>query len=370
MSDTTVASGNEVSQWADDEFLEWTRDNPFRFLMGTDPTKPIHIKEELTDSPGRTITVSLLGRLDGDGVADGGTLMGSEEALNNYAQSVTVHQLRNGVVVGKYESIKTKIDLWKAAKGALKIWEMSKLRDQCLDRMLSPNTDGLTTYAASTEAQKDAWEVANNPATNNGRILFGAAISNGSGDHSAGLSNIDGTADDLHPDIVRLLKRRLQTADPHVQPAQVAGGQDVVGGERWYGLTGSFAFRDLQANMDTIFQNADVRGEDNQIFAGGSIKIGNCVIFEVPEMDRLSSVGGGCLLDNVGNGSIDVGPLFLMGAQALVLAWKQRLQIHMDEFDYQDRRGVAIDEIRGTIKSTYNSFMHGMGTAYVSAVGD
>lgn len=368
--DTTVASENEVSQWADDEFFEYTRTNPLKFLMGSSPNKPVQVKEQLTGLPGANITFSLVGEVDGDGVADDATLEGSEAQLENWGQTVTVHQIRQGVVVAKYESIKTKIDLWKAAKGGLRTWEMRKLRDLVLNRLISPVTDGLTTYAAASEAQKNAWETANNPTDANQRILFGAAKGNSTLVHATGLGTIDGTADDLHPDSVRLIKRMVQSCEPHVRPSSVEGGDDVAGGERWFGLAGSLAFRDLAANMDTIHQNADVRGDGNKIFTGGMIKVGNVLVFEIPEMDRPTSVDGGCLIEDAGDSGIDVSPFLLLGAQAAILAWAQRTEIHMEEFDYKNKRGVAVSEIRGCKKATFNSFQHGMGTAYVSAVGD
>ena len=369
MADTTVSSANRVQQWADDEFFEYVRKNPLKFLMGTSVNSPIQVKEELTKKAGDRVTFSLVGRLTGAGVADDATLEGNEEALDNYGHQVTVNQLRHGVVVGEYESIKTKIDLLNAAKIMLRLWNMEQLRDLFLARLLSPSTTGLTTYAAASEANKDAWETANNPSDTNQRILFGAAKAASTLDHSAGLAEIDGTADDLHQDIVRLAKRLGQSCDPHIRPVMVEGGDDGAGGERFYMLAGGIPFRDLQANMDTIHQNADVRGEKNKIFSGDSIKVGNVIVFEIPEMDRFNT-SGGTTLDNVGASSIDVQMCPLLGAQALLLAWAQRMSTKTDEFDYQNKRGVAVTEIRGCEKSTYNSFQHGVVTTYVSAVGD
>lgn len=370
MADTTVSSANQVEVWADEEFYEYVRQNPLKFLMGTGPNSPIQVKEQLTKESGDQITFSIVSRLSGSGVTGDNTLEGNEEALPNHGHKVTINQLRHGVVVGQYEQIKTKIDLLEAAKIMLRLWNMEQLRDLFLARLFAPVTDGLTTYSAATEAQKDAWEAANNPSASNQRILFGAAKGNSTGDHSAGLGNIDGTADDLHQDIVRLLKRLAQGCRPAIRPVVVPGGEGSVGGERFYALAGSLAFRDLQANMDTIHQNADSRGADNNIFTGSSIKVGNVIVYEIPEMDR-TPANGGCLLENVGSGgTVEVEPVFMLGAQALFLAWGQRMKVKMDEWDYQNRRGVAVAEIRGCEKATSNSFQHGVATGYVSAVGD
>lgn len=369
MADTVVSSALEVQQWADDHFVEYCRANPFKQLMGTGINSVIQIKEDLKKEKGDKITFALVRRLTGDGQEDDNTLEGNEEKLGNEGHAVTVHQLRHGVVVGEYESIKTKIDLLDAAGEMLKIWNMEKLRDLCLARLLSPNIDSTDTYAASTATERNAWLAANNPATSNQRILFGAAKANYSGVHATDLANIDATNDDLHQDIVRLLKRMAQGCDPHIRP--VMTDAEGASKERFILLCGSLAFRDLEANMDTILSNADTRGEDNFIFASGDLKIGNVIVKDIPEMDRAYTTSGGCLLENVGSGgTVEVEPVFLLGAQSLLLAWAQTTQARTDEFDYQNKRGVAVSEIRGCERATFNSFMHGVAVGYVSAAGD
>lgn len=366
MSDTTVASANRVQQWADDEFFEYTRTNPLNRYMGKDENSVIQVKEELNKEAGDRITISLVSRLTGTGVTDDATLEGNEEALGNYGHQVTVHQIRNGVVVGKFEKIKTKIDLLAAAKIMLRMWNREQLRDLFLARFLSPVTDGLTTYAAATEAQKDAWETANNPTDANQRILFGATKANSTLDHSAGMTTVDATNDDLHQDIVRMAKRMAQSADPHIRPVQTDG----EGEERFIHLVGSIPMRDLRANWETILSNADVRGDKNKLFAGGDLMIDNVIVHEVPEMDRLNTAGG-TTIANVGDGgTVEVQATFLCGAQALGLCWAQRMGVNTDEFDYKNKRGVAVDEIRGCEKLTYNSFQHGVVTVYTACVGD
>jgi N4-gp56 family major capsid protein len=369
MPDTSVASANRVQQWADDEFYSYVRGNLFKPYMGKGENSIIQVKEELTKEAGDRITFSLVSKLTGSGVTDDAQLEGNEESLANYGHLVTVGQLRHGVVVGQFEKIKTKIDLLNAAKIMLRLWNMERLRDLFIARLLSPSTTGLTTYAAAAEvADKDAWEAANNPSDTNQRILFGAAKVHSTLDHSAGLNEIDGTADDLHQDIVRLAKRLAQSCDPAIRPVVASSGSEA-GQERFVLFCGSIPFRDLEANFETVRSNADVRGDENGIFRGGDLKIGNVIVHEIPELDKFNTAGGSTL-DNVGAGGIDVQATFLCGAQALLLAWAQRMQVKMDEFDYSNRRGVAVAEIRGCEKATYNGFQHGVVTSYVSAVGD
>ena len=63
-------------------------------------------------------------------------------------------------------------------------------------------------------------------AANADRFLFGAAVSNNSGnDHSASLLNIDTSADKLSAAIVTLAKMRALEADPHIRPFKVDDGK-------------------------------------------------------------------------------------------------------------------------------------------------
>ena len=357
MSDTAVNSANRVQVWADSYFVEFVRDNRFKRYMGKSENSIIQLKEELTKEAGDRITISLVTRLTGSAIEGDATLEGNEEQLGNYGHLITVEQYRNGVTIGKKEKIKTKIDLLNAGKTMLKLWQMEHLRDMIIARMQSPVTDGLTAYASATETQKDAWETANNPTDSNQRILFGAAKVSSTLDHSAGLLEIDGTADDLHPDTLSLCKRMAQTCSPHIRPVRVNDDE-----EYFVAFAGSLAFRDLESNMSTIHQNAAPRSmEDNPLFKPGDLVSRGVIIREVPEIPVISGVGAG---------SIDVSPVFFCGAQTLGLAWAQRPEPEVDEFDYKNKRGVAISDIRGCEKLTYNSVQHGMVTHYVSAVGD
>lgn len=371
MADTQVFTGTDnlrVEQWADDEFHEYVRMNPLKFLMGTSADSAIHVNEDLTKSAGDRITFSLVTRLKGVGVTGDNQLMGNEEALGTFGFRVEVNQLRNGVVVPQHEQIKTKIDLLDAAKDMLRLWNMEQLRDLFIARLLSPVVDGVTTYDASTVAQRNAWSVANNPATTNQRLLYGAAKGNWSGVHATDLANIDGTADDMHQDIVRLAKRLAQGCDPHIFPLTTKGAN--AGQEYFPMVMGSLLYRDLQSNMDTVNQNADVRGDANVIFTGDRMRIGNVLCVECPELDR-ATADGGTNLGLVGaGGTVAVGTAFLLGRQALSLAWAKRMSVKMDEWDYQNRRGVAVAETRGCGKTTFNQFQHGVVTVFASSVGD
>lgn len=368
MSDSVIASANSLQKWADDHFVEYVRMNPLNDLAGTSDNDIIQVKEDLTKERGTSLTFQLVKRLTGDGVTDDAQLADNEEELDNAGYAVTVHQLRNGVRRGEYEQQKSNIEILKDGKTVLRMWSADKQRDLWIARMLSPNVDGVTTYSASTEPQKDTWLTTNNPTTTNQRVLFGAAkVNSVSGDHSTSLLLIDGTTDDFHPDIVSLGKRLAKTCDPHIRPYKIKDG-----GEEWYvALADSITFRDLQANMSTIHQNAAPRSMDeNPLFRDRDLVYDGVIIKEIPEMSR-EHTAGGATISNVGDSSTtEVAAIFLCGAQAVCHAVAKRPSVRTDDFDYGNKSGVAITETRGAGKATFDSIQHGMVTIYCSAVGD
>jgi N4-gp56 family major capsid protein len=368
MAETVVHSDLTVEQWADDEFYTFQRENPFAKLRGTSEEKPIQVKEDLATKAGNSIWFQLVRDLNNDEIVDDDMLENNEEAMANFGMQVFVHQRRNAVVVGGYEEIKTTIDLRKASKTMLRMWMMKKERDRIIARLFSPCIDGLTTYAAATVAQRNAWAVANNPAVSNQRILYGATKANYTGVHATDLTAVDPVNDDCHQDMIRLLKRLAQSCDPLIRPVTLSNGD--ASSEGYVCAMGSLPYRDLEANFETVESLIAARGDDARIFAGGSLRIGNVLCIEIPEMDR-TPANGGCWLQDVGSGgTTDVEPLFFMGAQAVLTAVAKRLFIKTKTFDYDNRYGVAFGMIDGAAKATFNSIQHGLVTGWCSAQGD
>ncbi len=371
MADQTIASSNQVNNWVDEEFREWARGTPFKRLMGSGPNAPIHVGESRLGKKkgGVQVTRSLVYRASNDPVMDDNTLRGNEENLANYSLTLTGRQYRNAFIIGEYELKKANFNMLEAMRDRARVWNMELIRDLIIARIISPVTDGITTYDAATVAQRNAWSVAQNPSTANQRLLYGGAKGNWSGVHATDLGNIDGTGDDMHQDIVRLARRLAQSANPRIAPAVSSTG-GAAGREVYYMPMGSLQFRDLEANMDTVFQNADVRGDENFIFANGDIRVGNVVCFEVPEMDRASSAGG-TLLTDVGNGgTTEVEISAVLGAQAICMELFERMHPITDDYDYSNLTGVGVAECLAVQKSNFNGYDHGLVTVYTSAVGD
>lgn len=359
MALTNAATGLTPQQWDDKFFAEYVRDNRFKKYMGTDENSIIQLKEDLTKKKGDTVTFALVNELTGDGVTGNSTLEGNEEALDSRSHAVTVSPLRHAVSITEWDEQKSAIDLRNAGKTMLKLWAMSKMRDGIIQALGSING---VAYASATESQKDAWLV-----DNSDRVLFGAAKSNNSGnDHSASLANVDSTTDVLSPGIVSLAKRMAQTASPAIRPIRLK--ED----EEWFVMfCGSRAFRDFSQNSTITQANreARMRGVDNPLFTGGALMWDGVIVREIPEIDAITGVG---------NSSIDVDPCYLVGAQALGVAWAQRTKTTTNVRDYGFLNGIGISEIRGIEKlvfgkgatDTADLVQHGVVTVYVSGVAD
>lgn len=359
MADTRAATGLTPQLWDDKFFTDYIRENRFARYFGTDENSIIHIKEDLTKKKGDTVTFALVNALTGDGVTGNETLEGNEEELDSRSHAVSVDVLRHAVSVTEWEEQKSAIDLRDAGRMQLKLWYMSRMKTDIIAALGSING---VAYSSASEANKDAWLV-----DNADRCLFGAAKSNNSAnDHSSSLANIDNTNDKLTPAAISLMKRMAQTATPAIKPIR------MVEDEEWYVMfCNSLAFRDLSNNSTMTQANRDARerGEDNPLFTGGSLIWDGVIIREIPEIAVLSGVG---------NGGIDVAPVYMCGAQALGIAWARRFKSTTNVRDYEFKYGVGGREIRGIEKLRFGSGSgdtddlqdHGVVTGFFAGVAD
>jgi N4-gp56 family major capsid protein len=359
MANTVASTGLTPQIWDDNFFTEYLRESRFKPYMGTGEANMIQVKEDLTKKKGDSITFALVNKLDGAGVTGTGTLEGNEEAMDSRSFRLYVDKIRNGVRIPEMEEQRSVIDLRDAARSVLKTWISELTKTSIINAMGSIN--GIA-YGTASEGQKDAWLV-----DNADRVLFGAAkANNAANDHSAALLTLDGTNDRLTPSAISLMKRIAKTANPKIRPINIKGD------EEWFVLwANSLAFRDLANNTTMTQANRDARdrGENNPLFTGGDL-IWDGVI--IKELEDIAVVSG------VGTAGADVAPTYLCGAQNLAIGWAKRTNSRTQIFDYGDKFGVAIEEIRGFAKLTFGSGAsdtsdlkdHGQVTGWFAAIAD
>lgn len=359
MADTTVATGLTVQQWDAMFFKEYLEENRFKREMGTSPNNIIQLKTDLTKKKGDSVTYALVNKLTGAGVTGSNTLEGNEEAMDSRDHKVTVDKIRNAVRVAEVDEQFSSLSLRDAGREVLKDWIMEKCRDDIISALGSVTTATTpVAYGSASEAQKDAFLV-----DNTDRILFGDGSVGSGTDHSADLALVTASMT-LGAAEVSRMRRMALAASPKIRPIRTT--ED----ERWFVLyTDTRCFRDLKADTTISQANREAwqRGRDNPIFSGGDLLYDGVIIKEIPDIATLGTVGAS---------SAPVSPAYMCGAQAVGLAWAKRSTSKTEEFDYGDKVGVAIEEIRGIEKlgfmtdSSTVKKQHGVVTGYFGAAAD
>ncbi len=358
MSETALTENLRVKRWESKFFKEYVRDGRFAPYMGTDEFSMIQVKD-LAGKTGKDLSITLINRLTGAGVTGKLTLKGNEEAMDQRTFVFSVDRVRHAVLHDRLDEEFSAINLVEAKDAIIKDWFKEKMRDQIIEALGSING---VAYASADDTQKDAWLV-----DNADRVLFGASVSNNSAnDHSASLLNIDNTADKFNGSVLKLMKRRAKNANPKIRPIKVSGD------EEWYvAFAGTNTFRDFSEDSAVQQANREAwqRGADNPLFTGGDLIYDGCIVREVPDIADIAGVGAG---------GIDVGPVYLCGAQALGVCWKQRTRMISDVDDYGAKKGAGAEEIRDIKKLLFGKgvsdrsdlVQHGVLTAYCASVDD
>lgn len=356
MTDSTVATGLTVQNWNKKFFTESIMQNRFKREMGKSTNNIIQLKTDLEKNKGDSITYALVNRLTGAGVTGSSTLEGNEEDMESRSFKLTVNKIRNAVRVADIDEQFSAISLRQAGREVLKDWNMEKIRDDIITALHQING---VAYGSASESQKDTWLT-----DNADRVLFGNAIGSGT-DHSARLGAVT-AAMKLGPEEVSLMKRMASTASPKIRPTRST--ED----ERYFVLyCDSLTFRDFAANATITQANRDAlaRGKSNPLFAGGDLIWDGVIVKEIPDIPSLGAVGAS---------SARVSAAFMCGAQAIGYAIAKTTKSVTETFDYDDKHGVAVEEIRGIGKMTFGSGStdtadlkdHGIVTGYFGAALD
>ena len=320
MNVTPARPGLTPLIWDTEFFVEYVRKNQFARYMGTQMGSMIQVREDLTRKPGDTVVFPTVRRLVGAGVTGNTILEGNEEILNARSLNLTVAPFRHAVAVSDWDEQKSVIDLREAAREALMVWELEKMRNDIITSLEAMTADGniQISYGAASAAQRNTWMV-----NNADRVLFGNSKSNAvSGVMATALATIVAPGGKMTAATVTLAKRIARTANPRIRPISVNDD------EEWFVFfMPSLPFRDLMQDPTIIntLQYAWDRGRDNPLFTAGDILYNGVIIREIPEMPIIPGAGGG---------GIDVAMSAFCGAQALGVAWAQRMKSTTNTRDY------------------------------------
>lgn len=357
MGITSVPTNARVVQYQNKFFREYIRGNRFSKVMGADENSPIQMVEDLTKKRGEAVKMYLVNRLTGTGRTGYQTLKGYEEPLDTRSYELKVGLTRHAVTHWETDEQFSAIDLVEAKDVVLKDWFKENIRDRIITALGSISTDGTThqAYASASETDKDTWA-----SNNSDRIVFGAAAFNA--DHSAGLAQLDTTADIITEANLKILKDAAKTANPKIRPIKVR--ED----EEWYLVyMGTKLFRQAQTALAQLNREAWVRaqGDSNPLFTGGDLICDGMVIKEIPEIGSLAGTPGA-------SGTTAVAPAYLLGAQALGYGIALRSKMIEDTDDYGEVIGAGIKMLDKVAKvyfgvgadDTTTPRQHGVVTGY------
>lgn len=336
MTVTSAATGLTVQQWEDKFFRQYLQEGGFKALMGSGENAVIQVKENLTKQAGDSITIALVNRLTNAAVTGVSTLEGSEESMKSRSQRIYVDKRRNAVLVPEMSEQKSAISLRNAARPALLDWMMEDTRSLIIKALGSINGD--ISFTASTEAQRDAYLV-----DNADRIVFGAVAAPSATDMSAALDELDTTADKLSTAIIDAALYKAKTASPKIRPVRDPGN-----GKRVYiAFAHPAAFADLRASMTSTLASTASVMEGSKLFEGGDLHWNGCIIKECDDLPVYLNLGA--------SATTEVTPVYVCGAQALAVAYAKRPRTVVEEFDYEDKNGVAVECIYGVRKVQFGS---------------
>lgn len=383
MAEVVLATALQKQTWSTDVTREYVRESGLLPYMGTADTSIIRIRNELKNEAGDTINFPLVTRIKGRGVRDAEILKGNEADLGIANTAVSVGWIRQGVKLPKSTTFRTALNMWELSKPQLRTWSAERLRDDTLDAFNQvvipgaldsqglPGTDQTVNYNLSTPAQRNAFL-----ANNGDRILFGNARANGaSGNWATALGTVSTASGQSSAAHVRLLKTLAKTAGgnplaqsttqftTNIRPFK----SDMTAGREWFVyFVGSREFSVLSqdatiVNINTSSRPREAGGVDsNPLFQDGDLMYLGVIIREMPELDNY-------IIPGAGSGGADVAPGFLCGQAAVAVAYGMNPKIQEDlTEDYNFRPGMAIEELRGTKKTSFGGVQYGMVTSYTA----
>jgi hypothetical protein len=359
MAPTTIQTNNKLVQYTQQINREYVRENLFSPYMSEDITAIIRLRNELKKG-GEQVNIPLVSRLTGAGFSTG-TLVGSEEAIDDYGCRVYVDFARNAVRMNAREEQIDSADLFGEAKPLLSDWGKELQRDEIIEALMAlptesapanlgssagQRTNGILFEAASV-AQRNTWN-----SDNSDRVLYGNTTANYNATFLTALANIDATADLFKGTSVQLMKYVAKNASPKIRPFKVTDGR-----EYFVIFAGSLNFRDLKADLVTVNKDARPREgtgfDKNPIFQDGDLVYDGVIIREVPEIDTYTSTVWTSLA-GTGTGALVVNnprPVFLCGQAAVAMAWARMAKpTFLKEDDYGFLKGTGIEMCYGTAK--------------------
>jgi hypothetical protein len=385
MALSSIQTNNKLIVFKREILREFVRQNMFSPYMGNGLTNIIRVLNDLK-AGGEQVNVPLTSALRATAIANG-TLVGAEEAIDNYGFRMWIDWARNAVKTNRQEIHRDSAAIYDIARPLLSDWGKELIKNEICDAFLSiPSItapanlgtangqrvngftwDNTTTSGASGSSNRDQWT-----SDNADRILFGNTIGNAvSNVWATAAALVDNTSGKLTGASLKLMKRRAMNAVPRIRPYQTNDGYDF-----WIAFCDPNAFRDL-SNDQTIVNShlyarpREGRYKENPLFNDGDILYDGVIVRQVPELlIRIPT-----LFKTAGAGGIQINAVHLCGQSAMCQFYGQLPRpTRLEQTDYDFNRGVGIEMAYGlgkVAKTTSSKFKEwGVFTGFFASVND
>lgn len=355
MSVTTYGVNDTLSNklWGKSLAAEVLKQTYFGKFMSTSSDSMIQVRSETSTNAGDKVTIGLRVQLSGDGVTEGQTLQGNEEALTTYADSVIINELGHAVRVKNKNGIdaqRVPFNLRNEARSGLADWFAGRF-----DQVMFNHLCGYT-------VQADARYIGNNTivAPSSTRIY-----------RTTGTDDVTVNGDStktMNLQVIDYCVEKAATASPMIRPIKIMGENKYVMFLHDYQVT------DLRTNTNSG-QWLDIQ---KSALAGGAaskspIYTGALGEYNGVILHKSNRITYG--VSNAGAAQTSTRRAVLCGAQAGFLAWGKQYSdgVHYkwieETFDYERELGVSAQTVFGLKKAVFNSVDFGtiVATTYAAA---
>jgi len=342
MASTEFPAGHPLAAelWSKKTFVEALAQTHASKFMGTDAGSLLQVVTETQKDAGDTVHVPLLVDLIGDGVSEGVSLEGNEEALTYYRDSLVINELAHAVELKeRIDKQRVPMRLREDARQMLQQWWSNRIDTIFFNQLAGISTETRAVYNGFQTPNAPSSSSAGN--TNAQRIIYGV------GTHTTENSlSASGTAEAFSLTCIDLAVNVAKRTSPLVRPIKV-GSQ-----EYYVCFIHPDQARSLRTTTSTggwldIQKAAMMGGEvnDNPIFSGALGVYNNTVIHENRRVP-------------LAPGHTTVRRAIFCGAQAGLMAYGKGYSERMDwieeAFDYERRFGVSVQSIFGMKKTRFN----------------
>ncbi|ASJ58987.1 N4-gp56 family major capsid protein [Sinorhizobium meliloti] len=347
-----------VKLWSKKLAVEVSKATAIAPLIGTSSNSIIQLKDETQKGAGDKVTFGLRTQLIGEGVSEGETLEGNEEALSTFSDAIFINELAHAVRVKNEQTIdaqRVPFSLRKEANEGLTDWYADRL-SMAFFLQVCGYTAPTVSFEGQTVTLSSKHYLFNSvlaPSTN--RIVRAAAAATDEALVSANVFTLD---------LIDKAVERAKLANPKIRPV-------MVNGEKKYVLyLHPTQVTSLRTNTSTgqwlditkaIYQGSR---KDNPIYDGSLGEYNNVILREAEHvMPGVNSTTGAQITT--------VRRAVLLGAQSAVAAFgmktaPDKYKTVEELFDYQRELGVSVQSVLGLKKTRFTNNNEDFGCIVIS----